>query len=781
MRDHGWRLDSIERRLEAERGQLPLWMPVALGGGIAAWFLLPEPAAWIAWMLGSIGVALAGAVLPWSGRLGRMVMTAGVLALAGCALMWWRAERVAAPVLSRPVMATVTGRVERVEPLPARDLVRLTIAPRSERLDCGARSAGMAGLRSAATRRDGLSSVSDLCELAAVPRRRPGPSLVECGDKALPLSRLDPGLRRGANGNGGIVPPRQTPAMRQYNARCSPALPPLVRVNVAQDDLPLGITPGAVVSLRARLMPPLGAALPGAYDFARVAWFQRIGATGRGFAPVTVVTPGDPGNAGLRARLTAHIVSRIGGSEAGIAAAFVTGDRGSIGEDDAEAMRRSGLAHLLSISGLHVTAVVVATMAVVLKLLALFPPLALRVRLPVVAAGAGALAAVGYTWLSGADVPTVRSCIAALLVLAALSMGREAITLRMIATGAFLVLLVLPESLAGPSFQLSFAAVTAIVALHEHPRVTRWFLKRDEGIARRMLRGIGSLLLTGVVVEAALMPIGLYHFHKAGLYGALANIVAIPLTTFVTMPLEGAALALDTVGLGAPAWWAVERSLALLLWIARTVAAAPGSVASLPAMPGGAFALMVAGGLWIALWRTGMRRLGILPLVAGAIWALVTPAPDLLVTSDGRHLALRTDDGGMAILRDRAGDYVRSTLGEGGGVEGELPPLSEQPGVACSPDLCIATRTTGGRRWIIVATRSGYSVPWAELVAACARADIAVSDRRLPKGCRPRWLKLDRTMLARTGGVAVSLSRGTVVTVRGGGRHPWEGLADTGR
>ncbi len=763
MRDHGRWLDSIERRLEAERGQLPLWLPVALGCGIAAWFLLPGPDAWIAWMLAALGIALAGAMLPWSGRLGRMVMTAGVLALAGCAFMWWRAERVAAPVLARPVVTTVAGRVERVEPLPARELVRLTIAPQAGvgRPGCDERSPLIAGSESSATRRDGISSVSDFCDLATVPRRRSGSSLVECGDKALPLFRRDPGLRQGANGNTG-------------NAGCSRALPPLVRVNVAQGDLPPGITPGAVVSLRARLMPPPGAALPGAYDFARVAWFQRIGATGRGFAPVTVVTPGDAASAGLRTRLTAHIVSRMNGSEAGIAAAFVTGDRGSIAEDDAEAMRRSGLAHLLSISGLHVTAVVVATMAVVLKLLALFPPLALRVRLPVVAAGAGALAAVGYTWLSGADVPTVRSCIAALLVLAALSMGREAITLRMIATGAFLVLLILPESLAGPSFQLSFAAVTAIVALHEHPRVTRWFLKRDEGIVRRMLRGVASLLLTGVVVEAALMPIGLYHFHKAGLYGALANIVAIPLTTFVTMPLEGAALAFDTVGLGAPAWWAVERSLALLLWIARTVAAAPGSVASLPAMPGSAFALMVAGGLWIALWRTGMRRLGILPLVAGAIWALVTPAPDLLVTSDGRHLALRTDDGGMAILRDRAGDYVRSTLGEGGGVEGDLPPLSEHPGVTCSPDLCIATRATGGRRWTILATRSGYSVPWSELVAACARADIAVSDRRLPDGCRPRWLKLDRTKLARTGGVAVSLARGTVVTVKGNGRHPWE-------
>jgi len=678
-------LQAMEALAEAERGQLPLWMPVALGLGIAMWFVLPGQGAWLAFLLLALSVALAGMVLPWGTRTARAVAVAGILAMLGCALVWWRAERVAAPVLARPVVAAFEGVVERVEPLPAREAVRLTLRPVA-----------------------------------------------------------------------------------------SAELPPRIRVNLSEKDMPAGVVPGARIALRARLVPPPTAAVPGAYDFARAAWFQRLGATGRGFAPVRVVAAGDPGNAALRDRLTGHILSRVDGSNGGIAAAFVTGDRGAIAQDDADAMRRSGLAHLLSISGLHVTAVVIATMTLVLKLLALFPPLALRVRLPVVAAGAGACAALFYTWLSGADVPTVRSCIAALLVLAALSLGREAITLRMIATGALLVLLVLPESLAGPSFQLSFAAVTAIVALHEHPGVRGWFLKREEAIGWRLLRELGSLLLTGVAVEAALMPIGLYHFHTAGLYGALANIVAIPLTTFVTMPLEALALLLDPIGLGGPAWWAVDRSLALLLWIAHLVSSAPGSVAALPAMPDGAFVLMVAGGLWIALWRTAWRRWGVVPLIAGTIWALATPAPDLLVTGDGRHLALATDDGGMAILRDRAGDYVRSTLGEGGGVIGELPPLSEQPGARCSPDLCIARRTAGGRVWTILATRSGYAVPWAELVAACARTDIVVSERRLPGKCTPRWLKLDRAMLARTGGVAVTLSTGRVTTVRRGGRHPWE-------
>jgi competence protein ComEC len=160
------------------------------------------------------------------------------------------------------------------------------------------------------------------------------------------------------------------------------------------------------------------------------------------------------------------------------------------------------------------------------------------------------------------------------------------------------VLLVWPEALVGPSFQLSFAAITAIVAFHEHPSVTAFFGPHEEARWRRLGRGVVSLLATGLLVEAALMPIAVYHFHKAGLYGALANMVAIPLTTFVVMPLEALALLLDSVGVGAPVWWLTERSLAGLLWLAHVVADAPGSVAALPAMPDAAYALTVLGGSW---------------------------------------------------------------------------------------------------------------------------------------------------------------------------------------
>ncbi|WP_394653626.1 ComEC/Rec2 family competence protein [uncultured Sphingomonas sp.] len=680
-----WRGRTVERWLEAERDALVLWLPVALGAGIAAWFVLPDRAAWIGWMLASGGVAAGGLVLARGTRAGRVLLVGGLAAALGCALVWWRAERVAAPVLARPAVVAFSGTVERIEPLPARELTRLTLV-----------TEGGAGL------------------------------------------------------------------------------PPKVRVNLADADKPIGLTRGARVSLRARLMPPAGAAVPGAHDFARVAWFAGIGATGRGFAPVKIVAPGEAAGSDLRQRLSQHIRSQLPAAEGAVAASLATGDQGAIPEPDADSMRRSGLAHLLSVSGLHITAVVAATMAVVLSLLALSPWLALNLRLPLIAAAAGAMAAVGYTWLTGAEVPTLRSCIAALLVLAALALGREAITLRLVAVGALVVLLLWPEALVGASFQLSFAAVTAIVALHEHGSVRAFFAPKEEGWGRRLLRGLASLLLTGLAVELVLMPIALFHFHKAGLYGALANIVAIPLTTFVIMPLEALALILDGAGFGRPVWWLCGEALALLLWIARTTADAPGAVAALPMMPRGAFGLMVGGGIWVLLWRTRWRWLGMLPATIGAGWALATPAPDLIVTGDGRHLAVRMDDGQLAVLRERAGDYVRDLLAEGGGADGELPAIDDMPTARCNADLCLARLERGGRVWRVLATRSGYHIEAAALVAVCRSVDVIVSERRLPRTCLPRWLKLDRPSLRRSGGVAVGFAGPWVRRVADdAGAHPW--------
>jgi competence protein ComEC len=683
-------LASLERWLEAERDQLPLWLPVGLGVGIAAWFVLPDRSFWIAFLIVAAGCAALALAFDRGGRAARWSAVLCLAACAGCLLAWARSERVAAPVLARPVVVQISGRILAVDRLPARETVRLWLA-------------------------------------------------------------LDP----------------------------QPGLPPKVRINLDEDKAPRTLAVGARVSVRARLMPPPPPAIPGAYDFARVAWFWGVGATGKALEDVAIVAPAPPSGdfsrwlADRRERLTQHIQARIAGSGGGVAAAFVTGDTGAISTEDSDAFRQSGLAHLLSISGLHVTAVVAATMLLALRLLALSPWLALRLPLPLIAAGVGAAAGIGYTLLSGAQVPTVRSCVAALLVLAGIALGREAMTLRLVAAGALVVLLVRPEALVGPSFQLSFAAVTAIIAFHDHPRVRALTLKREESWPRRLWRELMVLLATGVLVEAALAPIAAYHFHRAGLYGAFANIVAIPLTTFLIMPLEALALALDIAGLGAPVWWLAGKSLAVLIWLARTVSAMPGAVAAIPSMPAAAFTLMVAGGLWLALWRTRMRRWGALPIAIGAAWALLTAPPDLLITGDGKHMAIRTTDGALHLLRPRARDYVRDQLSEGSGVQAEALELDAMPRARCTRDLCLAQVTRNGREWHLLATRSPYFLDIAQFATACRWADIAISDRRLPRTCAPRWLKLDAAALRTSGGFAIGFAPLRVKTVNGDDRHPW--------
>jgi competence protein ComEC len=563
-----------------------------------------------------------------------------------------------------------------------------------------------------------------------------------------------------------------------------------VRVNVplaalGEGGAPAGLAEGAVVRLRARLMPPASPMLPGSYDFARAAWFKGLAATGTMVGPLTLVRPApeERGIASVQRWLSAYVRGRVEGSPGAIAAAFASGDRGGIAEADEVAMRDSGLTHLLSISGLHVSAVIAAAYFAALRLLALWPALALRVRLPVVAAGIGALAGIGYTLLTGAEVPTVRSCIAALLVLGALALGRDALSLRMVAVAAGFVLLLWPESAIGPSFQMSFAAVLAIIALSNSAPVRAFLAPREEPWLARTGRQVVMLFLTGVVIELALMPIVLFHFHRAGMYGAVANVIAIPLVTFVSMPLIALGLFLDLVGLGGPVWWLVERSLALLLSIARVTARQAGAVTLMPQISGFVVGLFAAGGLWLALWRGPARLAGLVPVTVASVMVALTPIPDLLVAGDGQQVGITVPgpDGSRQLLslRDSRSSYTRDNLMEIAGVAAEPVPLAEWDGAHCSSAFCTLILNRGGRDWVLLLGRGREQVEERALAAACAEADVIVSERFLPRSCRPRWLKADRRYLRQSGGLSIDLASQTITTVAAGqGSHGWWRIED---
>lgn len=553
-------------------------------------------------------------------------------------------------------------------------------------------------------------------------------------------------------------------------------LPAQIRINLSPSQYKPEFREGAIIRLRARLVPPAPPTLPGSYDFARRAWFSGLGATGSALGEVTLYKFGpETGRFGdIRRRLADHIAEQLPGSAGSIAIALVTGERGSISVEDEAAMRNSGMAHLLSISGLHVTAVVSAIFILVSRILALFPRIALRFPVPIMAALAAALGAIGYTLLTGAQVPTIRSCVAALMILVALAMGRDALSLRLVAFGASIILLFWPEALAGPSFQLSFAAVTTIIILHSSAWVKRLSAGSGGNIIWRAGRAIFLLLMTGFAIELVLMPIAIFHFHRAGIYGAFANVIAIPLTTFFVMPVEALALIFDIFGIGAPFWWVVGHGISFMLALAHYISSIPGAVTAMPAIPNWAFGSIILGALWLGIFQSSIRWTGILPIVLGFLGMWNAPYPDLLITGDGKHVALVDGNGQLALLRPRAGNYVRETLQENAGIQGEPIKIEDFPGAHCSADSCVVRLNCGGRMWTLLALRTRYPIPAMELAAACKRADIVVSDRWLPYSCKPRWIKADRDMLAKTGGLAFYLKSQDLRTVSEQNSHaPW--------
>lgn len=685
-------VDTVPLRLEAwlfaERHQLPLLLPVALGSGIALWFVLPWTGERGAALVVAAAIGVAGLAL--AGRAARLLAWGALVVALGFGCAAWRSDQVAAPVLADRFTGTLTGIVKSVEVVRGGERFRFVLAPEDR------------------------------------------------------------------------------------------TLPPLVRIS-ARGGAVAGVVPGARISLKASLSAPSGPSVPGGYDFARKAWFAGLGATGFPLGDVVVLRAAPPPVgavawlARLRSRIDAQLTRAVPGASGAIAAAFVTGNQGMIPPAVNHQMRDAGLAHLLSISGLHIAIVVGGTMWAVRRALTLVPWLALRLPVKAIGAAAAAVAGIAYTLLAGGEVPTVRSCIATLIVLVGIVIGREALTLRLIAAAAFLILLVRPEALLGPSFQLSFAAVTGIVALYQS-RLGRWLADpvREHGWAARLARHLLMLVVTGLVAEAMLAATALYHFNRAGFYGVVANLVAIPWTSFVVMPLLILSLLADAIGLGAPVAWLLGKSLDLLVGLAAMVASWPGAVFRLPLMPDAGYLLLIIGGLWLCLWQTRARWLGVAPLVAGALVALLARPPDLLVSADGQHAAYLVPDGRLAFLRDRAGEYIRDMWGDATAATTADAALSELPGARCSLDACVADLDAGGRRWRLLATLSRDVVPREAMAPACAGADIVVSSRRLPAWCSPRWLKLDRTALGSSGAVAIWLDPPRVTTVAARlGDHPW--------
>lgn len=515
--------------------------------------------------------------------------------------------------------------------------------------------------------------------------------------------------------------------------------------------------PGDHVRLRARLSPPPDPVAPSGFDFARDAWFKRIGAVGYSVSPLVVTVRSGSDHIGLRLerlrnRIADRARARIGGSEGDIAAALLTGMRGGIREADSEAMRVAGLAHLLAISGLHIGLVTGAAYAALRLLIALLPPLALRIDSKRVAAMPALVTAFIYMLLAGATPPTMRAFLMIALTLFAIMIGRQAISLRLLAFAAILLLLISPEILVSASFQMSFAAVFFLIAAYE--RLSPWMagLRRDAGPIRRIALYFLALILTTVIAELAILPLAAYHFNQVTSYGLLANIVAVPLMAIIAMPAGLAALMLMPFGADGPFLELMGLALGIILDTARSVSALPGAEFVVPSMPAAALSALVLGALLGLLWRQAILKLLAVPFLLAAILVLANARPpDLLIGRDGRLFGI-VAEGRLHVSSLQRERYARTQwtrmVGSREAIRWDRPAGRRPPQAECAEGACLLTSRNGeGSIAVLFDDRMRDR--------ACREAHVLIAAFAIDGPCGVPALVIDARDIARDGAQAL--------------------------
>ena len=525
--------------------------------------------------------------------------------------------------------------------------------------------------------------------------------------------------------------------------------------------------PGSWISLTAGLDAPSAPVAPGASDFGRWLYFHSIGATGFSYGRARAIAPAhepgwwegvSQGAEDLRVRMTARIHAALPGSMGGIAASLITGTRGSISEEDDAALRDAGLAHALSISGLHMALVGGGIFWLVRALLAAVPALALRYPIKKWAAVAALLASAFYLAISGAAPPAVRAFVMLATMMTAVLLDRPALTMRSLALAAAILLLARPEVIIDAGFQMSFAAVAALLAVAE------WEQSRERTHPRGMLyRYVHGIVLTSLVASLATAPFTLFYFERAAHYAVLGNLIAMPVMGFWIMPAAALSVLLMPLGLERLPLELMGQGIGVMVEMGRWVSGLPGAVSLVSAMPLSALVLMVLGGLWLAIWRRGWRWWGSAPMLAGVILAFFAPRPDMLVASDAVTIAVRGNDGLLHFVRKPRNNFVAREWLKRDGDSREPAQAIGMTGLRCDGLGCIVNRPP-----LIAA-----GVRPEALAEDCARAVVVINTAMGP--CKGPAVVIDQKKAADGQGWSIALSSPPVATsVRDWrGERPW--------
>ncbi len=555
-----------------------------------------------------------------------------------------------------------------------------------------------------------------------------------------------------------------------------------VRVRVTVRSAIPDLKAGDRISTRVLLWPPSPPTMPGDFDFGRQLYFERIGALGVVIAPITV----RPENAdsdslgdrlaqtieGWRQSISKRITTALPGVTGAVADALVTGYRAAIPDSVNDDMRKSGLFHILSISGLHMTMVAGIIFFTTRALLAFWETAALRYPIKKWAAVMAGIGTFFYLGISDGSVPAERSFLMTALVLLAIVLDRFPLSLRFVAVAATVVLLLLPDALLNVSFQMSFAAVTALIAVFGDLKHWRRDKERPQFFLWKPMLYVAGLVASTIVAELAIAAAALYHFNDMPLFGVVANVIAVPLSGVVIMP----ALVLGVVlmPLGLEHWplqlagFGIEIMLAIASWVAHTLDVS----FRVPAFSNAAFVTLIFGGLWLLLWRTAWRFLGLAAIAVGMWLTTQHDIPDVFIGDEIGVVAVKAPDGQYWMPPGRKGAWERDRLAQR--EQSDIQrwdwsgKTSPGPWLRCDALGCLY-RPNDALTIAIVRDMAAFAED-------CSDADIVIADVYPPRSCQPRHAVIGPRDRRRNGAHIVRIQQGDIhITTVGERRNnrPW--------
>jgi competence protein ComEC len=539
---------------------------------------------------------------------------------------------------------------------------------------------------------------------------------------------------------------------------------------------------GDFVEGEARLFPLLTPIMPGGYDFARSQWLNGIGGTGNASSHWTVHDDRWPGLwlagkrrvEGLRRAMAERIHRAIPGETGFLAVALITGERASLPQKMQTSLQASGLAHIVSISGLHMSLVAGGFFWIMRALLALSPELAVRAPIKKWSAAAALAAGLAYLAISGAEVPTQRSYIMVAIMFAAVMADRPAISLRNVAIAALAVLLLDPAAVLQPGLQMSFLAVTGLISFFEsRPRHGLGFTGRLGGggwitvLFSRAVHALSALAVTTIIASICTGPAAAYHFNRVAPYGLIGNLLALPVISAIVMPSALLGTLLMLLGLEQPAFQLMQRGLEAMMVISDWTAPLPGAKWVIPRHGPESAYLMAAGILWTSLVIGPARWLGLAAFFLGMTLTTMVERPDVIIERTGRNVALRNEAGELVLASPGRSRFAaeRWLLADGDGA----PPAraAGRQGFHCKDSICIGMSKN---------KRIAYADKKAEGKLTCPNADVLIAAFPLRGACKTIALRIDRFDVWREGAHALFIENGRILveTARQRrGDRPW--------